>query len=186
MEEGRESVEVSESKLGGEKHVFVFVLVTILMVAIVLIILFGLKISGQPLTVLLIVLFAFYVSGSSILLEPQLVRQILKTITRTEQKEVIVERPVIRDVVREVEVPVREEVIREVEKKVYVETPRVKLNIPHYEYLASSEAKTYHSRNCRLGKLIKRKYKISNNERGYFVRKGFVACKVCITKVKKV
>ena len=93
--------------------------------------------------------------------------------------------PFIKEVVKEV--PVEKEVIKEVpiEKKVYVDRPvyiqekREPLNIPKYDYVGSSETKTYHKRSCRLGKLIKKKYKISNNSESYFRSRGFKRCAAC-------
>lgn len=112
--------------------------------------------------------------------------------TQIEVKEVIkeVEKPVY--VEKKVEKPVYLDKPVYVEKKVYVDKPvyiekkRKKLNIPRYDYVASTETKTYHTRNCRLGKLIKRKYKLSSNDKRDFIRKKFKACKVCIKKTKKV
>ncbi|MEK6874013.1 MAG: hypothetical protein AABW91_04150 [Nanoarchaeota archaeon] len=118
------------------------------------------------------------------LLEPKLVKEIKRTevitLERPVTKEIIKEVP--RDVVRTVERPVTQTLT----KTVYVKTPRKKLNIPKFDYVASTQTKTYHSRNCRLGKLIKKKYKIHSNEQSYFKNKKYKACKVCILKQKKI
>jgi len=174
MNKHEDRVEVFEKNVEEERHVFVFVIVTILMAAMVLVVIFGLKIEGTALMIIFIVLIAFYFSAASILLEPKLVKHILKTIIKTEEKIVEIEKPIIR------------EIVKEVEKPVYVHLPRTKLNIPKYDYIASTETKRYHSRNCRLGKLIKKRYKVYNNHRSYFVRRKFLPCKVCIRKIKKV
>lgn len=103
-----------------------------------------------------------------------LIREIKPPITRTIIKEV--EKPVIQTIVKEVEKPV----IKEVEKKVFIERPRKKLNIPKYDYIGSTKSKTYHKRSCRLSKLIKRKYKLSNNDLEFFKKQGYKACKICL------
>ena len=84
-------------------------------------------------------------------------------------KEVIVEKPVYRDVVR----------------PVYTSS-KAKLNIPKYQFVGSKQTRKFHKRTCRLGKLIKKKYKISNNSQAHFRNMKFKACKVCILKKKKV
>jgi Ca2+/Na+ antiporter len=126
------------------------------------------------------------------LLETKKVREIkqfaVKTVERPVTREVIVEKPVVKEVVIEKEVP--KEVIKEVkvEKPVYIQAPapaRKKVQIKKYEYVASSEEKTYHKRTCRFAKLIKRKYKESNDSEEYFKKKGYEPCKVCIKPKKK-
>lgn len=127
------------------------------------------------------------------LLQPVRIREInramIKTVERTVEKpivkEVFVDRPVVREVM--VDRPVVREVV--VEKPVYRDVVRTVypakkayMKIPKYNYLGSTQARRFHSRNCRLGKLIKRKYKVSNNSKKYFIKKGFKACKVCIKK----
>jgi len=84
----------------------------------------------------------------------------------------VIDRPVIQ----RVEVPV----IRTVERKVYIQ--RKKLNIPKFNFIASSETKTFHKRNCRFSKLIKKKHKLHNNSASWFKKKHFKACKMCIKK----
>ncbi len=108
------------------------------------------------------------------------VRELIKEV----QKPVYVDRPVDRPIYVDKPVYVEKKVY--VDKPVYIEKKRKKLNIPKYNFLASTETKTYHTRNCRLGKLIKRKYKLSSNSKRVFIRKRFKACKVCIKKQKKI
>ena len=124
------------------------------------------------------------------------------------EKKIFVDRPV--EVIKEVQVPVEREVIKEVEvpveKTVFVdrpvekvvqvpseptviiapEEPKKKLVIPKYDFVASEETRTYHTRNCRLGKLIKRKYKLVSNNEKDFIKEKFKPCKVCIKKKKRV
>ncbi|MEK6890437.1 MAG: hypothetical protein AABX35_04590 [Nanoarchaeota archaeon] len=139
-----------------------------------------------------------------VLLEPQSYREITQKIVETVEtpvyREVYVDRPVVTEVpvYRKIyfdkpiikEVPVIKEVIRkvmvpeyrEVIKKVYVERKKKKLNIPKYKFLGSTETKVYHLRSCRFSRLIKRKYKVSNNGKKFFTSKKFKACKICLAK----
>jgi len=118
-------------------------------------------------------------------------------VIRRIETERVIERPV--EVIREVYIPVENKTVEVVEKPiikeipvyiqepVYIQQPVInhRINIPKYNYVASSETERYHLRNCRLGKLIKKKYKIQNNSEEFFKKKHFKACKVCIKKEKK-
>jgi hypothetical protein len=117
---------------------------------------------------------------------------------------IYIDRPVIHEIIREVNVPIQipvenktievveKPVIQRVEvpvyrnRNVYIEKKREKINPIHFNYIASSEAKRFHTRFCRLGKLIKNKFKIHDNNQSYFIKKHFKACKVCILHKKKI
>lgn len=88
-----------------------------------------------------------------------------------------------KEVIKEVPIYVRQPVIKEVIK--YIEKPKIKLNIPHFKFIASSQTKTFHTRFCRLGKLVKKKNKIHNNSQAFFKKKHFKACKICIKHQRK-
>lgn len=96
-----------------------------------------------------------------------------------------IEKPVIKEIEKVVEKPIIKEkiiekpVIKEVEKKVFVEKPK-RPAPPRYKYKASTESQTYHKTSCRLAKLIKQKYKLTNNSISYFKKKGYKPCKVCL------
>ncbi len=113
-------------------------------------------------------------------------RPIIKEVIRVIEKpvEVIREVPIEKEIVKIVEKPVIQRVevpvIKWLERKVYIK--RKKLHIIKFNYIASTETKTFHKRNCRFGKLIKRKYKIHNNKYSFFQKKHFKACKVCLKK----
>jgi len=85
-----------------------------------------------------------------------------------------IKRVLPKPIVRIVEKPV----IREVVKKVFIEKPRKEP--PKYEYVGSTNAKTYHKTSCRFSKLIKDKFKVSKNEQEYFQKQGYKPCKVCL------
>ncbi|HRZ85238.1 MAG TPA: hypothetical protein P5277_00480 [Candidatus Paceibacterota bacterium] len=126
------------------------------------------------------------------LLNPGILKQIEKTSVHTIEKptfnEVPVERKIFIDRPVTKEMPVERKIFidRPVTKEVYIPIKKAKLEIPKYNFIGSTETKIYHKRNCRLGKLVKKKYKLSNNSENYFKKKGFKPCKVCITKEKKV
>jgi len=175
--------EITERKLFNLRNIlFVFIIGAVLIFLIIgIIAIFELEIRNA--LILSLIAVTIYAVILFFLLEPSILREVKSVMVRTVEKpvEVIrtVEKPV--EVIRTVEKPVEKEVI----KRVYVEAPRKKLNIPKYEYVGSSETKTFHKRNCRLGKLIKRKYKVSNNSASYFKAKGFKPCKVCKPGKKK-
>ena len=165
--------EITERKLFNLRNIlFVFIIGAVLIFLIIgIITIFELEIRNA--LILSLIAVTIYAVILFFLLEPSILREVKSVMVRT------VEKPV--EVIRTVEKPVEKEVI----KRVYVEAPRKKLNIPKYEYVGSSETKTFHKRNCRLGKLIKRKYKVSNNSASYFKAKGFKPCKVCKPGKKK-
>jgi hypothetical protein len=108
---------------------------------------------------------------------------VIREVVRTIEKPVEVEKPVYRDVVRIVEKPV----IKEAERPVYYPVQKTKkVATKKYAYVASSETKVYHKSACRLGKLIKRKYKEQSNSPSYFKNKKYKPCKSCITRQVKV
>lgn len=98
----------------------------------------------------------------------------------------IVDRVVIQEV--PIQIPVENRTIEVVDRPVEVErvvpAQRRTLNLPKYNFVASSQARTFHKRSCRLGKMIKKKYKIQSNSKAFFKRKRFKACKSCINKSK--
>lgn len=119
------------------------------------------------------------------LLQTRTIKEIRSTTIKT------VEKPIVKEVQVPVETkpiiierPVIQKIIQEVERPVYIQKESKKLDIPKYEYVGSSETKTFHKHSCRLSKLIKKKYKISNNSDKFFKSHGFKACKVCIKKKK--
>jgi hypothetical protein len=141
-------------------------------------------------------LFAFFFINPELKINP--VRIIEKPVFQT------VEVPVDREVIREIQIPMENRIIEVVEKPVIKEVfvpyekevvriirktirPRKrKLNIPLFKFVGSTQAKRFHKRNCRLGKLIKKKNKIHSNTKIFFQRKHFKSCDVCIKKIKKI
>jgi hypothetical protein len=92
----------------------------------------------------------------------------------------VVEKPVYYETIKEVQV----EVPVEVEKRVtrYIERKHKKLNIPHFDYIGSTQTKTYHKRTCKFSKMLKNKYKLHSNSKAFFKRKHYHACEACINK----
>ena len=149
--------------------------IAFLILFLLLIITFGMGLINSLIS--LSILIVFYAIIVFSLLEFDVINKTHETI-RT------VDRPVIKEVIKRVVRTVRVPVIRRVIKFV---KPKVKrLVIPKYKYLGSSETKTYHRHGCRLSKLIKNKYKVSNNSEAYFKKHRYHGCKVCIKKTKKI
>jgi hypothetical protein len=182
---------VKDKRIREEGNGLIAIIVGILLLIISLIIVFGLNLSTTQIIVFILIILAFYIIVLSFLFEPRLMREIINTITRT------VEKPVYKEirvpinqgkripVIYEVEKPIIRDVIRTVDRPVLIKEERKKLNIPKYDFLGSSETRTFHRRSCRFSKLIKRKYKISNNDPQFFIKKRFAPCKVCIKRLKK-
>jgi hypothetical protein len=126
--------------------------------------------------------FAFFLVGNSV---------------RVVERRIFVEKPVevVRTIVKEVpvavQIPVENKTIEVVDRPVFrdrvkIVRPQVrKLTIPRYDFVASTQTRRYHRRKCRLGKLIKKKYKIQNNSQAFFKKKKYRPCKACINKKKK-
>ena len=188
--DNKEGVEVRERTLWNQGNViwaislgFIIILIEFLLVK-----LFNLELI--PAISIGVVMIFIYAIILFFLLEPAILREIKTREVVTIEKPVIKEIP--RYVVHTVEKPIEKYVDRPVEKyvdrpvPVYAGSPKRKLNIPKYDYIASTESKTYHKKSCRLGKLIKKKYKLSSNNVSDFKRKKFKACKVCVLKRKKI
>lgn len=81
---------------------------------------------------------------------------------------------------RVVEVPheVRIKEIHESPRYIYVDK-REDLKIPKYDYIGSTDRMVFHKRGCRFAKIIKKKYKVSNNSRIFFTQSGYEPCKSC-------
>ncbi len=139
-------------------------------------------------------------------------RPVVKEVQVPVEKKVFIDRPVevIKEVIKEVQVPVEKQVIKEVqvpvEKTVFVDRPVERIvqvpaqsddtvfvvheeteNKPSplkYSFVASEQTRVYHTKNCRLGKLIKKKYKLVSDNENDFIKEKFQPCKVCIQKKK--
>tara|TARA_Y100000310_G_scaffold167460_1_gene167220 strand:- start:2612 stop:3217 length:606 start_codon:yes stop_codon:yes gene_type:complete len=138
------------------------------------------RINISLLGIILVLVYAIFLF---FLLEPHILREITHMHVRT------VEKPVVKEVVRTVVKPdiryrtVEKPVIKRV--LVPVARKRKKLNIPKHKFFASDDTRTYHERNCRFRKLIKRKNQEHSNSEAYFKKKKYAACKMCIGKEKK-
>ncbi len=186
---------VHERKVLSNRNVLFAILIGVFVIIIQFSFVFFFQLGLRDSLIIGFILILFYGILLLFLIEPRIIREIHNLEIKT------IEKPVIREISRVLPrpVPVQEpmipkddlipqQIIRTVEKRVpvYIQTPRKKLNIPKYDYLGSTETMTFHSRNCRFSKLIKKKYKLSNNSKSYFIGKKFKPCKVCILKKKKI
>ncbi|MEM0465815.1 MAG: hypothetical protein QXW97_03915 [Candidatus Pacearchaeota archaeon] len=185
---------VREKKIKEEGNWVIAIIVGMLLFFISLIIIFGFNLPINQIIIFILIILAFYIVVLSFLFEPKLIKEIINTFIRIEEKPTISKEfsnkssdkvrtiPIIYEVPK----PVIKEVIKTVDRPVIINKNTKKLNIPKYDYIGSSETRTFHRRSCRLSKLIKRKYKLSSNNINFFLKKGFSPCKVCIRKTKKI
>lgn len=171
---------ITEKILFNKNYIMVSFIMAFLIIVGDVFLLFYLNLDVKSSLLVSAVLVIVYSAFLFFLLEPRLLKTIEQVEVRTFEipvmKEVIVEKPVTKEVF------VDKPVFKTITERVYVTAPRQKLDIPKYNYMGSSERKVYHKRNCRLSKLIKRKYKVSNDSEAYFKRKGFRGCKICMKK----
>ena len=152
-----------------EGNSIIAVIVGVLLFFIGLILIYGFGLNNVQIAVFIIIIIAFYIIVLSFLFEKRWIREIINTITQVEEREVI--RNVDRPVIYEVERPIIRDVIKPVDRLVVLK--RNRLNIPKYDYVGSNQTMNFHKKTCRLGKLIKKKYKILNNDPKYFIKKGY-------------
>lgn len=139
-------------------------------------------VMGWVMTILFAV-FAFLVSSDIVVREKIIEKPVIKEVI----KEVPIQIPIENRTIEVVEKPVEviKEIVREIPMPVRVaRSPTINANAPRYIYIGSAQTKTYHKRSCRLGKLIKRKYKLSSMNKSFFKRKHFRACKSCLQRKK--
>jgi len=139
---------------------------------------------------LLLMITLLLVAYCVILLGLALTRTI-KVILQTKSQVRVVDRPVEKIVEKIVEKPVvrfidRPGKTRIINRVRVVKQKSKKLNIPQFKFIGSSVTKRFHTHACRLGKLVKRKYKVHNNSKAFFIKRRFKPCKVCILKTKKI
>jgi len=135
-------------------------------------------------------LFAFFMVDPIVkvnptrIIEKPVVEEIIQIVEKPIVKEIqipmenrvieVVEKPVIKEVIREV--PVEKVVYRTIERK------HKSLNIPKFDFIGSTQTRTYHKRTCKFSKMLKKKFKLHSNSRAFFKRKHFRACKTCLKK----
>jgi len=84
-----------------------------------------------------------------------------------------------KEVIKEIKVPVEKIVYKTIEKE------RKKLNIPKFQFIGSTQTKTYHKRSCKFARMLKNKYKLHSNSQDFFAGKHYKACRTCIDKSKR-
>jgi hypothetical protein len=66
-----------------------------------------------------------------------------------------------------------------------ISIPAESVSIPHYDYVGSSQTRTYHLKDCNLAKKIPAKLKLMNNSDLFFKKRKFKRCKICLKKKAK-
>ncbi|MEK6927020.1 MAG: hypothetical protein AABX11_01170 [Nanoarchaeota archaeon] len=110
----------------------------------------------------------FYAILLIIISRPKKIRYLKPTEVKT------ISQPLVTNIIEEIPI-----------KKIPTHSQINTLNVPQYEFVGSTQNLTYHKRSCKLSKLVKKKYKITNNQENYFKRNNFKPCKLCILKQKK-
>ncbi|MBR9704616.1 hypothetical protein GOV12_04335 [Candidatus Pacearchaeota archaeon] len=188
MAEGVKKVEsyTKERRVREEGNKLIAVIVGVLLLIISIIIIFGLNLNTGQIIVFILIILGFYVIVISFLFERKLIKEIYNSITNTVDRPVVMIKEINKgkriNVIHEVPKPIIHRVITPVDRPVIIKGKPV----PRYEYSGSTETKTFHKNTCRFSRLIKRKYKIYSNNSGFFIKKRFRPCKVCIIKSKKV
>ncbi|MDP2925641.1 MAG: hypothetical protein Q8N99_04675 [Nanoarchaeota archaeon] len=168
---------ISEKRLWNLSNVFIAVIIGIVIVFAFFLILYIFNINILYRVMLACFFIVVYAIVLFFLLEPSLLREVSHI---TIQK---VNNPLVREVI--IEKPVQ--VVHEVEKRIYyTNMPKKKLNIPKYDYIGSSLTKIYHKKSCRLGKSIKKKYKVQNSDVNFYIKNDYNPCKFCIEHKVKV
>ena len=182
---------VSEKQIWNKANLFLAFWAGVVVVVLAFVGIGAFNFDKQEAVIFSLSLALFYAVVLFFLLEPTKLRIINKTQIKEIEKPVerirVVEKPIVKyvdkpfETIKYIDRPVE----KEITKTIMVESPKVKLDIPKYDYLGSSETKTFHKKSCRLGKLIKRKYKVSSNSKYYFIARGYKPCKVCLKKDSK-
>jgi|GEM_PF-3100623 len=61
-----------------------------------------------------------------------------------------------------------------------IETPVYEGPVKKRDFVASETGKIYHRSDCRMAKMIKEDKRIEAENKQYFSRKGYKACKICL------
>jgi hypothetical protein len=138
-------------------------------------------------------LFAFFMIDPRININPvQYVdRPVVERVIQVVEKPIIkeIQIPMENRIIEVIEKPVIQEVIKYVDRPVYrtIEKKTRKINIPKFNFIGSTQTKTYHKRTCKFSKMLKNKFKLHSNNASFFKKKHYKACKTCLKskKVKK-
>jgi Ca2+/Na+ antiporter len=184
--------QVREYRVWNENNVFIALLIGFMIILAEMMVFLLVNFTTLQMSLIALIGLLIYALFLFFLLEPSRVREIRQTEIRTFEKPIIKE--VIKEVEKPVEVIVEKPVMREVYlekpvyrdrvRTVYVEKSKKKLNIPKYKFVGSTQTRTYHLKTCRLGRLIKNKYKLSDNSPDFFKKKKFKTCKICMKRKK--
>jgi len=164
---------VREKTIRRKGNVLIAFLLALLMVSLGAFAIIVWAFSAIESLVLISILVILYGLILPFLIEPVRLREVKLTAVRTIQTEKPVEKVVTRVVQRPVAVRVKEKEIK-----------TVTAPIKRFNFVGSNETRTYHKMSCRLGKLIKRKFRETANTEKTFKDKRYKPCKVCLAKRK--
>ncbi|MFA5856629.1 MAG: hypothetical protein WC867_04675 [Candidatus Pacearchaeota archaeon] len=182
---------ITEKRIWNQNHIFLSLIISFIFIFMFFIILYVFKLE---LTTAILTAALFIVSYAIILfflLEPKILKEINHPIIKTIKEpglstQFIIEKPIYKIIEKDpviIEKPVQ--LMHETEKRIYITNP-IEKKKKEYNFIGSSLTFIYHNKDCRLGKSIKDRYKISNDLESFFKSNKYRPCKVCITKEKKV
>lgn len=183
---------IIEKKIWNMQYFLFALIIGVAILTSIITILYLFELNMMSAIAMVAIFIAFYSIFLFFLIEPQILREIQKQQIITQIYEKPVMKQIIKEVVKEIEKPVIKEVIKEIKipvikrvpviktKTIIVQAPRKKLNIPKYEFFGSTQTKTYHKASCRLRRLIKRKYKETGHTKIHFTSRGYKPCKICL------
>ena len=182
---------IIEKKIWNMQYAIFAIAIGIIILISIATILFYFDLSLLSAIAMVSIFIAFYSMFLFFLIEPQILREVQKREVRTQTYEKPVIKEVVKEVIKEIEKPEVREVIKRIEspekrrsKTIYITKARKKIKFSKYDFFGSTETKTYHKNTCRLGKLIKSKYKETGNTKRHFLTRGYKACKVCLNPKK--
>ncbi len=168
-------------------NLLIAVVSALIMIALGLLAVYTLNFSLRETAEMSFLLMSFYALLMFILAIRRTLVESKSIETKVKFVEKFIEKPLVeRVVIHEPAEPKTRTITKIINKVRTIKQKSKKLNIPHYKFVGSSVNKVFHTHNCRLGKLIKKKYKISHNTKAYYLQRKFKPCKVCILKQKKV
>lgn len=173
--EGDESVVIK--KVWNQNNFFISIVIGIGLIFLFTFLIIIFNITSPNLIILACFLTVIYAIILFFLLEPSLLKVINKGVVKT------IEKPIVKEVI--VEKPIQ--IVHETEKPIYILNKNNKrnINIPKYNFIGSIQTGVYHKKSCRLGRMIKKKYKIQQLDDNYFIKNKYRPCEICIKHSKK-
>jgi hypothetical protein len=167
--------EITEERVWNYKNLGLVIVLGVFIIAVAILMFAFLNITTTYKLLIAWGLTMIYAIVLFFALEPRILRQIKETAVRT------IFRPIEKRVVIEKPVPAQPVEKKIVEKPVYIEKPKK----PTYDYIGSSQTKTYHKSKCKFSKLIKPEFKRESDNASYFQMRDYKRCRSCFGLKKR-